>query len=498
MDFTTLFNQLNEEKWIYYVTRKFNWFVEYVQILATKKEIQEQFLEFSCPTRNYLILNGDEYYSEEEAVNWNRYFDAFWKKDANFFSLFKDKIFHISTKTKDYKKHLQKIDFTLLSNDELGREIKKFNSNYLRSFIPAWTRPDSYLEIKLKEKLKEELKVGEHKANEIFTLIATYPQLGKLDYNEEPLDLLKVSLQIKEGKQNLIEDHMKKYSWLKAPVLYEDIQFTKAEYLERVEEIINHKDIKSEIKRIEGLRKKDEESYKDIISQYGIKGNLLKLCEGVRDFIFLRTFSTEASDHLFFVGRQTVLKEVAQRLDLNSQNVTMLDAKEITSSLNGDKTKEEIRKIIDERLNGFAIVLLNGEVYTFFDEAANKLQEKVSNKYKRSTNSAKMSLKKLSGMPACQGKVKGRVKILLNHRDVNKLERGEVLVASMTTPDYIMAMEKASAFITDEGGITCHAAIIAREFGVPCIVGTGNATKVLKDGDTVEVDAYKGIITILT
>ena len=64
----------------------------------------------------------------------------------------------------------------------------------------------------------------------------------------------------------------------------------------------------------------------------------------------------------------------------------------------------------------------------------------------------------------------------------------------MTTPDYISAMEKASGFITDEGGITCHAAILSREFDVPCIVGTINATSGIKDGEIIELDAYTGKI----
>lgn len=68
------------------------------------------------------------------------------------------------------------------------------------------------------------------------------------------------------------------------------------------------------------------------------------------------------------------------------------------------------------------------------------------------------------------------------------------MVSTMTFPHFIPAMEKAGAFITDEGGILCHAAIVAREMGKPCIIGTGNATRVLKDGDLVEVDAERGIV----
>ncbi len=97
-------------------------------------------------------------------------------------------------------------------------------------------------------------------------------------------------------------------------------------------------------------------------------------------------------------------------------------------------------------------------------------------------------------MSASIGKATGIVRILKNAKESHKLKENEILVTSMTTPDYIMAIKKASAIVTDEGGITCHAAIVSREFGIPCIVGTHIATKVLKDGDKVMVDATKGIV----
>jgi pyruvate,water dikinase len=80
---------------------------------------------------------------------------------------------------------------------------------------------------------------------------------------------------------------------------------------------------------------------------------------------------------------------------------------------------------------------------------------------------------------------------------LNKVREGDVLVAPMTTPWYLPAMKKAGAFITDEGGITCHAAVVAREFKKPCIIGTKDATKILKDGMKIEVDADKGIVRII-
>lgn len=105
---------------------------------------------------------------------------------------------------------------------------------------------------------------------------------------------------------------------------------------------------------------------------------------------------------------------------------------------------------------------------------------------------------KITGQIACRGKVIGKVRKVAKESEVPFLQCGEVLVSYMTVPTFLPAMKRAVAFITDEGGITCHAAIVARELKKPCIIGTKIATKVLKDGMTVEVDADNGIVRILS
>ena len=100
----------------------------------------------------------------------------------------------------------------------------------------------------------------------------------------------------------------------------------------------------------------------------------------------------------------------------------------------------------------------------------------------------------VKGLGASPGIGIGKVKIVLSSDEINKVEEGDVLVTTMTTPDMVPAMRKASAIVTDEGGLTCHAAIVSRELGIPAVVGTGNATKVLKEGMIVTVDGDKGLV----
>jgi pyruvate,water dikinase len=101
----------------------------------------------------------------------------------------------------------------------------------------------------------------------------------------------------------------------------------------------------------------------------------------------------------------------------------------------------------------------------------------------------------LKGLPASPGIYAGRVKIALTHEEAAKvMEKGDILVTKMTNPDWVPYMRIAGAIVTDEGGMTCHAAIVSRELGIPCIVGTKNATQTLVNGGYYTVDAKTGVI----
>jgi pyruvate,water dikinase len=98
----------------------------------------------------------------------------------------------------------------------------------------------------------------------------------------------------------------------------------------------------------------------------------------------------------------------------------------------------------------------------------------------------------LRGLAAAPGRVTGRVRILQGPADGERLQAGEILVAPMTNPDWVPTMRRAAAVVTDGGGMTCHAAIVARELGVPAIVGARTATTVLRDNELVTIDGAKG------
>lgn len=164
----------------------------------------------------------------------------------------------------------------------------------------------------------------------------------------------------------------------------------------------------------------------------------------------------------------------------------------------------ELRSMLLENKKFTKTYLQEKQMYcSIYSPEGNQWKHRVGKQAKKEIETAlksniqKDETEEVKGMPASTGKAKGKVKVVLHYHDIGKVSNGDILVTIMTSPRFMPAIARASAIITDEGGITCHAAIISRELGKPCIIGTRNATKKLKDGDMVEVDADKGVVRVI-
>ena len=133
----------------------------------------------------------------------------------------------------------------------------------------------------------------------------------------------------------------------------------------------------------------------------------------------------------------------------------------------------------------------DGKLYIVQSRPITTLKEEVKTEEAEMTEEMKVLLK---GLGASPGVGAGRVVILLDVSEIDKVKEGDVLVTTMTNPDMVPAMKRASAIVTDEGGRTCHAAIVGRELGIPTVVGAKVATKILKDGMLVTVDGTRGVV----
>ena len=307
---------------------------------------------------------------------------------------------------------------------------------------------------------------------------------GKLspDKVDELMSSLNVPLQDNTHKQeeyeminsNDIKGHVKKYEWLNARY-GEERTYTIEEANEKLM-CINKKDYLK--------KRKDDKARLTETIDYAKKLLRDKAClvDIFQYIIFYRTHRTDTMNKAAYFAIP-MFKNTAKMHNISYDQLMRCASFEVLQD------KIPSNDILNQRIEDCSTLLDNGEVSCLTGEESKKLIDFFNEDVDK--------LNEFKGQAACKGLVKGIAKIIHNKADFDKIKLGDILVASMTTPEMMPILKKASAFVTDEGGVTCHAAIISRELNKPCVIGTKVATKVLKDGDFVEVDANKGTIKIL-
>ncbi|MFH1053977.1 MAG: PEP-utilizing enzyme [Candidatus Woesearchaeota archaeon] len=177
-------------------------------------------------------------------------------------------------------------------------------------------------------------------------------------------------------------------------------------------------------------------------------------------------------------------KAIGEKENIEPELLTCLTQDEIERYISKQILPKE--NILKERYNFSVLSCEKDNLKILTGEAAINLEKEILNN--------KLNDDMIKGSPAYPGTVKGRCRIVLDPFAKVEFEQGEILVTGMTRPDFVKFMEKASAIVTDAGGVLCHAAITAREMKIPTIVGTEIGTKVFKDGDIIEVDAENGVV----
>jgi len=211
--------------------------------------------------------------------------------------------------------------------------------------------------------------------------------------------------------------------------------------------------------------------------------------------------NSEENSRIVEISNQTRIKTedfVFQSIDLLLKNAIELlpeEYKKFTYFLTYSEIVGELPTVQELEGREFGYIYYQGLVYANVDEKEFAQKHNLNIVYDKLVASSR--IEEIRGKSAFQGKVTGKVKVVFEISDMKKIGVVDVLVTSMTTPDLIAVSRDFAAIVTDEGGMLCHAAIVARELKKPCIIGTKIATQVLHDGDLVEVDADGGIIKIL-
>jgi phosphohistidine swiveling domain-containing protein len=218
--------------------------------------------------------------------------------------------------------------------------------------------------------------------------------------------------------------------------------------------------------------------------------DLQKQISALKEFSYIKELRKEIQIYRMNFAMQKWFQEAARRLYCTATLIKYLFPDEIKAWLL--KGKQPSVDELNKRYDCLAVLQVNGKEVFCTGKQALKHKELF---FAVDTNISERQ--ELKGNTAYPGKVRGVVKIVNALSDLNKFQEGDILVSFSTNPSLVPAMNKAAAIITNTGGVTCHAAIVSRELKTPCIIGTKIATKVLHDGDLVEVDADKGIVKII-
>ncbi|MBU1855220.1 MAG: hypothetical protein KKF89_05845 [Nanoarchaeota archaeon] len=374
-------------------------------------------------------------------------------------------------------KALKEKDFSRVSNKKLLDLYKKILRDYHEVY--HYGEPIAFAARNFAERTQPKFKGTDDEFNHVITPVE------KSFLQKERLSLLRIFLSKKEVN-NKLRLHTKKFEWV--PYDYGVTYFTKEDFKKEFEKLKKKpiKDIKQKYNFLFNYSTIIKKKHESIIKKYEVDKHLKALFEVIQNSTYLLDYKKEIFTKLHWYSVR-LFSEIEKRFSYTKKQVQYMLPEEVVNLISG-KAKPN-KKRLDERNKGVIChITVSGKCILTEGKEAQKI---ISSFEKEKT---KTKSKVIKGRTVSKGFAKGQARILKDAKNCNKMKHGEILIATMTSPDYIIAIRKAAAIVTDEGGITCHAAIVARELKIPCIVGTKVATKIFKDGDLVEVDANKGIV----
>jgi len=469
--------------------------------------------QFGIPRAQMAIFSRDddiEYLVEGQS--WAAAHEAIRQKtdsDKNFINKIIDETNRIGEAFNEWSdKHIQQADLRNESNAKLIELLSKFSQKQSEMYAYGIIMPlidfqnFSFVEGNLKRILNEKLPSGEFAK---YYDALTMPSHNSFAQDQEQ-DLLRLMAKFDSpelrkqvaSKPNLqelakefpefcrgLETHAQKHGWVyyvyagpvfKAQQFYEFVREHIANGInptKRLAEIEKQKtEVAKQKEKLIASLKPDE--FEEMILR--LAGKLVWAKPRRKDY------QSKSYWHL-----EKLLREIARRCGASLSQVRSTPFDKLAQALQTGKFDEnlanEVQKvhIVIPDDNGNSQLLYGKQAEKYYDE----------NVEPHAGESATGS--QVQGATACPGKAKGHAKIINKPSQMAKMQKGDILISTATTPAIVPAMKKAAAIVTDEGGLTCHAAIVSRELGIPCIVGTRVATRIFKDGEEVEVDAAKGI-----
>ncbi|MFH1199730.1 MAG: PEP-utilizing enzyme [Candidatus Micrarchaeota archaeon] len=282
--------------------------------------------------------------------------------------------------------------------------------------------------------------------------------------------------------RKMIEEHWEKYKSL-GFMYYGTPHPAEHYYRELAEYFASGKNAADEFEQVDEVIEEHREKKMQLEARLGFDEYHRQLFAAYAQFRITKWYRRFAQIKSLYHA-DALLQEIGDRLGISNHQTRCMTFEEMKAALLEGKID---RELLLERTKFCTLYVQKGFTEVLVGDEAHKLAQSAE-------VAIDLDARELIGQCASLGSARGAVKIVLCAADMAKMNKGDILVAYATNPDVVPAMKKAAAIVTDQGGVTCHAAIVSRELGIPCVIGTKIATKVLHDGDIVEVDAANGTV----
>ena len=462
----------NSKKWKKIVAREYG--VQHTQLSLRSLSPESKFI-IPKPFYKQIYIPEDKnevcYMGEKELNEFVLCLKKKYLEKPENYNKFEDQFIKFGNQYIEIAKKISKTNLNKKSNSELGKIYLDYQKKNLKYAPFIWIQfiINDFFANYAAEIIRLKSAGTNKNVNELTGIIlAPYKKAS-------PAKLIKIANNW--GKLNMIEKEKiyKKFQWLPCMDIHNK-SWSKEKFF-------------SHMKDLKNSTKKDVLSYGQLMKKNRFTIEEKNIINIAKRLSYLKDLKDDFRRQGIFYARP-LFEQIAERTGGSINDVSYLLQEEIEELLK--ENKKLSKTTVNERKKGFVIYYNSAKKIRC--QSGNDIEMTIK---KFGLVSEKEFVKEIKGRSASTGIAKGRAVIVKSISDLNKVKKGDILVSITTHPDYVPAMQKAKAIITDEGGITCHAAIVSRELKKPCIVGTRIATKVLKDGDLVEVNAEKGVVEVL-
>lgn len=337
------------------------------------------------------------------------------------------------------------------------------------------------VQLLLRQRIQEKKDQGIPAADDLFLLCSIPKRDSFMLQKQKSMLAIGAAKQSGRETEGLIKKHAKDFGWV-GIVMYAGRPYTEEYVMKELSEAAKT----NCYSRLEALKKQKVEREQQItkyIAALAFSAKEKDLINKFREWVHLRTYVKDMTS----IGMEATvpwLDEIAKRIGVSYVDLLYLSHEELKEIFSDGKTN--LIRESNMRQKGWGYTLIDGREAYFNYQNIGKIKDREI----RGSGG-------IRGSPTYKGIVRGKAIIVTSVEDLDRIENGDILVTHMTTTNFVPYLSKVGAIVTDEGGITCHASIVSREMRIPCIVGTKNATRALRNGQIVEVRADIGVVKVL-